>query len=351
MPDAAALRPVNEPAAWTGADMAQSDEWLIQLDEHAADEIWSAAVRADALGHSLLALDRDDFELPTLTPRLAEIRRELLYGRGFCVLRGLTPDPANKRLTALAFWAVGMHLGDEALSQNAKGHALGHIQDIGQSRGNVLQRGPYSREGIPYHCDACDIVGLFCLHPARSGGASTVASSVAVFNALVDQRPELAAALMEPIYRDRRGEIPPGMDEWYAIPIFNLFEGWFSANMEPTYIGSAERFDEVPRKTDLQREAIEETQRLAAELHLSMDFRQGDMQFINNHVIFHSRTGYEEFPEPERKRHLLRLWLKCRDGRPLPHWFYDRHGRPGTVDRPGGIVGHDTTLCAPLEAC
>ena len=111
-----------------------------------------------------------------------------------------------------------------------------------------------------------------------------------------------------------------------------------------------ERFDEVPRKSELQREAIAAVQEIAAEQHLSMDFRQGDMQFINNYVIFHSRTGYQEFPEPERKRHLLRLWLKCMDGRPLPNCFYDRHGHPGTVDRPGGIVGPDTILNTPLEA-
>ena len=343
-------RPIDDPAGWTAEQLTQSSDWHYELNDEERAEIASAVQAVESRGLDFMAVGRDDFELPKLGPKLATLRRELLFGRGFALLRGLDVDLNDKRRTALAFWGIGRHLGDRVVSQNAKGHLLGHIQDIGQSRGNVLQRGPYSRETIPYHCDACDIVGLYCLHPAKRGGASSIASSVTVFNQLLRQRPDMAEALMEPIYRDRRGEVPPGMDEWYAIPVFNVFAGYFSANIEPTYIGSAERFDAVPRKSRLQRDAIEEVQRLAAELHFSMAFRQGDIQFLNNYVTFHSRTGYEEYPEPERKRHLLRLWFTCRDGRPLPHWFYARHGQPAEIERPGGIVGPNTTFSTPLEA-
>ena len=139
------------------------------------------------------------------------------------------------------------------------------------------------------------------------------------------------------------------MDEWYATPVFNVHDGWFSANIEPTCIGSVERFPDVPRKSELQREAIAEVQRIAEERHFSMGFRPGDIQLINSRVTFHTRSAYEEHPEPERKRHLLRIWLKCPDGRPLPHWFYERHGPRGSVDRPGGIVGPGTELVTPLD--
>ncbi len=344
------MQPVEDPAGWLGSEMRDSAAWIYPLSTGEVAEIDAAVATVQGRGLDFKDVKRQDFELPTLGPRLAELRHELLYGRGFALLRGMNPDPDRKWRTAMAFWGLGMHLGDSVASQNAKGHTLGHIQDIGQSRDNVLQRGPYSREAIPYHCDACDIVGLYCLHPARTGGESTIASSVSVYNELLRRRPDLAKALLAPIYRDRRGEVPEGMQQWYAIPIFNFLNGWFSANIEPTYIGSVERFEAVPKKTVLQKEAIDTIQSIAADLHLSMGFRQGDMQFINNYVIFHSRTGYEEFPERERKRHLLRLWLKCDDGRPLPHWFYERHGPAGTVDRPGGIVGPDTVLNTPLDA-
>ena len=344
------MRPARDPAGWTAEEMAATDTWLHLLTDRERAEVHAAVEAVMARGLDFFAIDRAAFPLPGFGRKLAEIRAELLHGRGFVLLRGLDVDLADRRRSAVAFWGISMHLGDEALSQNAKGHVLGHVRDIGQSRSNVLQRGPYSREAMPYHCDCGDLVGLYCLHPAKRGGESAIVSSVTVYNELLERRPDLVEALTRPIYRDRRGEVPPGMDEWYALPVFNVHDGWFSASIEPTYIGSAERFPEAPRKSELQREAIAEVQRISEARHFSMGFRPGDLQFINSHVTFHTRSAYDDHPEPERKRHLFRIWLKCFDGRPLPHWFYDRHGPPGTVDRPGGIVGAGTVLSAPLEA-
>ena len=344
------MRPARDPAGWMAEEMAATDAWLHPLTDRERAEVHGAVEAVMAQDLDFFAIDRNAFPLPELGSKLTEIRAELLYGRGFVLLRGLDVDLADRRRSAIAFWGIAMHLGDETLSQNAKGHVLGHVRDIGQSRSNVLQRGPYSREAMPYHCDCSDLVGLYCLHPAKRGGESTIVSSVTVYNELLERRPDLVEALTQPIYRDRRGEVPPGMDEWYAIPVFNVHDGWFSASIEPTYIGSAERFPEVPRKSELQREAIVEVQRISEARHFSMGFRPGDIQFINSHVTFHTRSAYDDHPEPERKRHLFRIWLKCFDGRPLPHWFHDRHGPRGTVDRPGGIVGADTVLSAPLKA-
>ena len=344
------MGPSADPAGWTAEEMAASGAWLHVLGDREREELRSAVESVSARGLDLLAISRESFPLGAFGARLADIRAELLHGRGFVVFRDLGIDPADRRRIALAFWGIAAHLGDEALSQNAQGHVLGHVRDIGQTRGNALHRGPYSREALPYHSDCCDLAGLCCLHPAKRGGESAIVSSVAVYNELLGRRPDLAAALARPIYRDRRGEVPPGMAQWYAIPVFNVHDGWFSANIEPTYIASAERFAEVPRLSGQQREAIAEVQRICEARRLPMGFRPGDVQFVNSHVTFHGRSAYEDHPEPERKRHLLRIWLKCLDGRPLPHWFYDRHGPRAKVDRPGGIVGPGTALSAPLEA-
>ena len=90
------------------------------------------------------------------------------------------------------------------------------------------------------------------------------------------------------------------------------------------------------------------SQALSEELRFDTGFMRGDMQFCNNHVIFHTRRAFEDFDDPSRKRHLLRLWLKALDGRPLPAAFYERHGTADSIDRPGGIVGIDTVLNAPI---
>ena len=166
---------------------------------------------------------------------------------------------------------------------------------------------------------------------------------------MLNRWPELLKILYEPFYRDRRDEIPQGMKPWYRLAVFNIHQGYFSASVEPTYIGSANRFDEVPEMTCLQNQAIARLQSVSKDLRFNTGFKRGDMQFCNNHVIFHTRLAYEDDVVPQKKRHLLRIWLKALDGRPLPAEFYERHGELGQIDRPGGIVGENTVLNAPIK--
>ncbi len=340
--------PVTDPAGWTAAEMAKSDEWLCRFSEAEVAELRDAIAPFDRDDIDLMTLGAADFPLPTLGKALAEIRQEVLYGRGFVLFRGWPVEEVGKRATAVAFWAVSQHLGDGVCSQNKRGHVLGHVTDLGESRSNPSQRGPYSREEIPFHVDCCDIVGLLCMETSISGGESSIVSSVALHNEMIKRRPDLVRVMAEPFYRDRRDEIPPGMDPYYKLPIFNYHQGYFSASIEPTYIGSAHRFDECGEMTPAQKEAMQVSQALAAEMRFDQGFSRGDMQFVNNHVVFHTRRGYEDYDDPDRKRHLLRVWLKALDGRPLPDAFYERHGTRETVDRPGGIVGPDTVLSAPI---
>ncbi len=343
------FEPVEEPADWTAADMAESKAWLYELDAAEIAEIRAATEPFDRDSVNLIPTDAADFPLPRFAATLKEIRQELLYGRGFVLFRGLPVDDFGKRATAIAFWAVSQHLGDGAWSQNARGHVLGHVTNLGQSRANPAQRGPYSREEIPFHVDCADVVGLLCMETPVSGGESSIASSVAVHNEMLKRRPDLVRVLADPYDRDRRDEIPRGMKPWYRLPVFNYHRGYFSATIEPTYIGSAHRFDAVPEMTPAQQEALRMAQDIAAELRFDQGFSRGDMQFLNNHVVFHTRRGYTDHEDPDRKRHLLRIWLKALDGRPLPDAFYERHGERDNIDRPGGIVGPHTILNAPIH--
>lgn len=341
-------QPVRDPAGWSAGDLEIDGGWLYQFSADELAELQRTVQPFDRDDVDLMPHSRRDFDLPSLGPRLLEVRRELLYGRGFVNFRGLDVETFGKRGAAIAFWAVSHFLGDGVCSQNKHGHVLGHVTDLGESKKNPSQRGPYSSETIPYHVDAADIVGLLCVEPAKSGGESSLASSVAVHNEVLRQRPDLLPVLFAPYARDRRDEIPEGMDPWYHLAIFHTHQGYFSASVEPTYIGSAHRFPEIDEMTPEQVEALELVQKLAMEMRFEMGFQRGDMQFLNNHVVFHSRQGFEDFDDPDRKRHLMRIWLKAMDGRPLPAGFYARHGSVEEVSRPGGIVGPDTVLSAPI---
>jgi Taurine catabolism dioxygenase TauD, TfdA family len=337
-----------DPSAWKSCDFAQNDEWLYQLSNAEIGELKDAIAQYDYEGVDLMPLTRDEFVLPKFGDTLQKIRQELLYGRGFINFRGLPLEEIGKRGAGIVFWAISQYLGDSVCSQNDRGHLLGHVTDLGETKSNPNERGPYSRERIPFHADACDIVGLLCIQTAKAGGESSIVSSATIHNEILKRRPDLLQVLYEPYTRDRRGEIPAGMDPWYHLAVFHSYEGYFSSNIEPTYIKSASRFSQIADMSAAQCEAIELVQELAIENCFDMDFLLGDMQFLNNHVTFHSRNGFEDYEDKDQKRHLMRIWIKANDGRPLPADYYARHGAPEDIERPGGIVGPATVFSAPL---
>ena len=145
---AVAFEPVTDPAGWTAEEMTVSEDWLYRFDAAEIAEIRDAIAPYDRDGVDLMQVAAADLPLPRLGKVLAEIRQELLYGRGFILFRGLPVEEMGKRATAVAFWAVTQHLGDGVFSQNKRGHVLGHVTDLGESRSNTSQRGPYSREEI-----------------------------------------------------------------------------------------------------------------------------------------------------------------------------------------------------------
>lgn len=342
--------PINvHPSVWDAETLACDPSWLVTLEAKELAELHAGVGRILDADKPLESLTRNDFLMPRLAQRLQGWRSQLLHGLGFLQVRGFEPEVNGRAYDACAFWAMGLHLADRFASQNKHGHLLGHVTDLGQSRTNVSQRGPYSSERIPFHVDACDIVGLMCLAPPQRGGQSSIVSSGHLYNVMRERRPELAAALMQPVFRDRRDEVPHGKAPWYAIPVFNWYAGLLSANIEPTYIGSiARHFGGINPHSQQILEAIEYAQALAQELHFDIEFEPGDMQFLHNHTTFHSRKAFADGSNDARRRHLLRVWLLADDARPLPDAFYGRQGDRASIRRPGGIVATHTQLTVPL---
>ena len=338
---------LDSPAAWRGQEMVAQDVWEYRLTEAEVAEVDAAVA---AIDRPLIEVDREAFPLPTLGPKLAGLRRELLDGRGFFLLRGLPVRRMSREEAVAAFWGIGAHFGS-ARSQNAKGHLMGHVKDMGLHSSDPNVRVYQTRERQLFHTDSVDIVALMCLQPARFGGLSSIVSSVAVHNEMAQSRPDLAAELYEPFFVDRRGEVPEGMKPWFTLPIFNRVDGELTTIYTRRYIESARRFAEVPALTPKQVEALDLFDSLcnSDEFRLDMAFEAGDMQFLCNHVILHDRTAFEDWPEPERRRHLLRLWLCPPEGRRLPEAFAARYGSIRAGDR-GGIVVKDAVPVVPLEA-
>ncbi|MEJ0020874.1 MAG: TauD/TfdA family dioxygenase [Acetobacteraceae bacterium] len=344
------IHPIEGPSAWTAAAMREREAaWSYRLSSSEVAELEAALASVQRRGLEIGAIRRDDFPLPTLGPVLGRLRADVLEGRGFVLLRGVPVEDRPIAESAAIYWGIGSHFGS-ARSQNARGHLLGHIYDLGgSSAADPTVRSYATSERQNFHIDRCDIVALLCLRRAKSGGASAIASSMAVHNAMLVRRPDLLARLYGSMPVDRRGEVPEGKAPFYDAPVFNPHAGRLSVLYSRLHIGSAQRFPEARRLTEADMEALDMLGDLAAdpEFRLDMTFMPGDVQFLHNHTILHARTAYEDWPDPERKRHLLRLWLAPPGARDLPPVFAECYGGVTPGDR-GGIICEGTRLHVPL---
>lgn len=340
--------PIKGSAAWYGRDMADDSRWIYRLNADEIGEIETALTEFGRQDTDLTQVTRETFQLPTLGAALDRIRHELLSGRGFILIRGIPMEGRSVADAAAIFWGLGSYLG-KAVSQNGKGHVLGHVRDLGYDVDDPNARVYQTDRRQFYHADSCDIVGLMCLKKAQSGGLSSIISSTTLYNEMMARDPGLAAELFRPFKVDRRGEVPAGMDPYFSVPIMNWFGGRLTCYYVRRYIESAQRFGDVAPLTERQIQALDLFDAIAEEndVHLNMDFEPGDLQFLHNHQILHDRTDYVDWDDPDRKRHLLRLWLCPPDGRPLPPSFAARYGGVEAGNR-GGIMTPGVQLHAPL---
>jgi hypothetical protein len=335
-------RPIDEPCAWTREELANSQAYLYKLSDAEVADILEAVDRVESQGKDIKDIGRRDFDLPVFGPVLDDLRTEIIHGRGFVFLRGLPVAGRSRYQQAAAFWGIGSHVG-RAVSQNGKGHLLGHVKNLGEEITSATGRGYNSASALGFHSDSCDIFGLCVLQTSKSGGQHRMCSSVTVYNEMLKRRPELVEELTFRFYRSRRGELPPGeADPWTRQPVFSVTDGYFAARGASSTISRAQGMPGVPDLTPAQNEAIKLYGEIAAEVAMDVDFEPGDISLVQNYVNLHARTRYEDWPEAERKRHLLRLWMSFDGARPL-HADVIR-------DHQSGILETGTVLHAPLEA-
>ncbi|MEM7258930.1 MAG: TauD/TfdA family dioxygenase, partial [Pseudomonadota bacterium] len=209
---------------------------------------------------------------------------------------------------AIIYWSIGRALGS-ACRNNPEGDMFGHITDLGKTQDDPNSRGYQTREAMDYHCDQCDLVGLLCVRPAKQGGVSKLASSVAMYNALLAENPRFVQLLSAPFYWTKHGEHTPEELPYYQSPVFNFLNGKLCTSFGPKHIYKGHQLPGTPPLTQEQKQALQRAEEIADELHVEMELQAGDMQFVNNYVALHTRSAYIDYEEPARKRLLWRLWL------------------------------------------
>ncbi len=340
--------PLVGPSAWFGPEACAAQHWQFSLNDDEVRELERAARQCLDYSPDLSRIDRNNFVLQGLAKRLRVLHDHLIHGPGFALIKTLPVREWSREISAAVFYGLGTHLGNPR-PQNAKGHLLGHVMDMGLQANDPNVRIYQTHERQTYHTDSCDIVGLLCLQQARAGGDSALVSSNTIYNEMRRDVPHLAAALFDPIATDRRGEVPVGHKPYFEIPVFNWYQGLMSTIYQRQYIDSAQRFPEAMRLSPLHVEALDYFDRLAndARLNFLMRLEPGDMQFVHNHTLLHDRTAFEDWAQPDQRRHLLRLWLSAPEARALPLVFAQRYGsvEPGAR---GGVMHTDVAVNAPL---
>jgi hypothetical protein len=332
---------------WRGTELARTaDGWTWTWDSDDLAALADAAGKLDSPTDAIAPAS----QLPAAVEKLGlRIRAELQAGRGFVLLRGIDPTDFEVDVLASMYLLLGRSIGS-LRSQNAAGHLLGHVRDVGADVSDPNSRIYQTHERQTFHTDSADTVGLLCLQTAKSGGESMLVSAESIYLRMLDEAPHLAARLFDQVATDRRGEVPPGADPWFEIPVLSWHQGHLTVLYQRQYIESASRFTDAPRLDDEHRDALDMFDRLAndPELSLAMELRPGDLQFVHNHGLLHDRMGFEDHPEPERRRHLLRLWLSLPADRPLPPVFTQRYGSIEIGNR-GGIEVEGTELTVSLQ--
>jgi len=317
---------IRDKSAWVAADHQSNRSWLYEMTAADLAEIAAAVSDLRTKGLQPPGFGASDFPIPVFGRRLAAQARELEHGCGFFLLRGLPVDKYDLDTIKTIYWGIGVHLGVPVF-QNKRGDLMTHVADQGDDYDDVNTRLYTTAAEANPHNDPSDVVGLLCVRKSPEGGRSMIASAMSIHNRVAAERPEYLPILHKGFPHDLRGEGPTReLNETTPdIPIFSDYGGKLSCCINSKSSRTARDKQGRPM-TDLELAAIKYVESLAVspELCLGMDFRPGDIQFLNNYVIMHTRTAFKDGPNADQKRLLLRLWLNLHKGRQLAPGFGDR---------------------------
>lgn len=315
--------PVHTAANWSAEELTDTAKWIAQVHHNEA----------------MLCTPEGEVQ-PTdrFLQQLEQISADLETGPGVALIRGLKIGSLPHDTLKSLFLTIGQKLGTP-VSQSADGDLIFSVRDAGFGPNDARTRGPNTNKKLSFHTDRCDVIGFLCVQQAKSGGENQIVSSVALYNQILKRRPDLLDVLMKP-FLYKRHNVDTGNDQPFCEqPVFSFRDGHFACAFLRVLIDRAYADDRAPDMTDEQKDALDFLEAVAAEPEMQVRMKQqpGDILLLNNWVTLHRRTGFEDWPEPERRRHILRMWLSVPNSRPLDPMFKANYGAVGAGAIRGGI--------------
>ena len=314
-------RPLDSPATWAAETLLENDG-LVELDAACQAEIDAAAAELTANPLPIEALRVSDVDMPACQATMSRVRRQLEEGIGFAVVDRLPVERVDSDISKKLYWLL-MSMAGRPVAQSWEGSMVYDVLDTGKkSTAGSGIRSSKTNGGQSYHCDNTfnlppDFVGLLCIQTAKKGGMSGLISLETVYNLLLEEFPEVLPRLHEPFYFDRQSEHPPDDQRWSHKPVFQTEGDKFVAHFNPRRVEHGYEMQGKVMDAPTQ-DAIQALQRVSERSGLGKDFefQRGQIQIVNNKRLAHRRTAFRDWSEPERRRHLVRIWLRDA-GRPF----------------------------------
>ncbi|KAI8691064.1 TauD domain-containing protein [Fusarium sp. Ph1] len=297
-------RILDEAMAWTGNQFADESDYIHTLSESDLQEAENALRVFKALGLDGDLVSRDNFPLPTLGPRLDEIRRDVHDGKGFGVIRGLDPHKYSIEDLTVMYLGIQSYIANRHGRQDRKGNMLVHIVADNSSK---LKAGHHRHSTSPI--EAGDVVSWLTRSTAASGGKCIIASAYTVYNVLAASRPDMIRTLA-------RSDWPFAIPRFQCRPVLFHHEGRVIMNFGRVALtGNAvhPRPANLPTVTPRQMEALDAIEAIAKAAQLEIGTKAGDIHFINNLAVLHRREGFVNGEAPRERRHLVRMRLRDDD--------------------------------------
>ncbi|MEM7017197.1 MAG: TauD/TfdA family dioxygenase [Pseudomonadota bacterium] len=329
------LEHIDSPFAWRVDDIKASD-WVFELVDSDLTELETslAKVRSTKDAETI-----ESFELPKLGEKMREAARRLEDERGIALIRGVPVNAYDQYgeygELSKVFWGLALNIGCPE-GQDAAGHKLHHVRNVKAANfsGNSSVRAYETNVTIDFHSDGSDALMFLCRRKGKSGGVNRLVSAVTAFNDVLDKSPELATVLQAPFAFDARGQREDGAQVQWS-PIFTYDRGKLACLYKRGYIHLAQRFNEVPQLTDLQKAAMDALDAAFNDPRnaIEVELEEGDLLMANNYSIMHARSTFTDFEEEDRKRHFLRIWLTLMNGRAVPQAYEDTREFFGSYQR------------------
>ena len=314
---------IDGASAWRRADL-HTDNYRFGLSSACRDEIRRIADELRQFPLPTVVLNPAEFDMPACRAEMAELRRVLRHGVRFAIVDRLPLDEIGAEAAIGIYWLLASMVA-RPVAQSLDGKLIYDVLDTGrQALPGSGVRPDQTNIELKFHTDNSynttppDHVVLLCLRTAKRGGHSRVASFHTLHNALLERRPEILPRLYEPFWFDRQREFHDGESPIFSAPVFaaaDELHARFSAHqIRGGYALKGEPIDNEGAAALGALLELFDDEALSADF----DLEPGQIQFVDNRVLGHARTAFEDHEEPERRRRLVRLWLRDHGRRAYP---------------------------------